>query len=241
MFTLIILTLLLPGVVIGSLDEKSFPVRKFGDDTRFARRDRFPWFSITPAKVTVRSKKYTIPYGASEDLLDSLIDALPPFQRTEAMNALLSANSRTDAHSFENVMEHHSSIREYAQNIIGNMYIEIELLFIIVRIGFRMFQNGEEKLTSAIAVIKYLRRYSTRRLNHSFNFYSARNLVDLFEIFASKDRFRWEMDVKNLGAWKKEKKCAPGTLLSLEMSPWKQIIQNRLNRLILTGYENIDL
>ena len=183
-----------------------------------------------------------MPYGGTEDLLDTVIDSLPPFDRIEVLRPFSRLVGRASAHAYAERIGPHPSIRKYTQNIVGNMYLEIELFEIFFRFAYKKNLEHESDIKSAIELINYLRQYSSGHFDHSLEFFSARNLLDWFDVFRTEASFRLDLDVPNSRAWKNDgTKPPPGTLLSFETGTWTRLLSNRCNRLILTGYENIDL
>ena len=219
----------------------SIPWREVDPVYRGEFRSRFPWQEITPDFTGRTSKKIKVIYGDEEDPLDTSIESMAVGDRLTVLTLLARTQKRDEAHALVDSHLWIFQMNEYIKHLIGNMYLELGALEQFLQFAYAREFPGQDLHRSAVAFVEYMISYSEKTLGHSFEFFSARMVMDWLEVFQQRGCFRVEISRANRQIWKSTNLLPPKSMMNLEFGVWKHILKNRLNRLLLTGYENIDL
>ena len=87
---------------------------------------------------------------------------------------------------------------------------------------------------------EHVRTELANDLKRSFSFVTPRIILDWIELICGNKHFRTRIKLKHL-IDSKPGEIAPSALLNIELHTWKLLLETRLKKLFLTGYENIDL
>ena len=236
-------------IPLGLASSVTLPFRQIDPIDRAPLRERFPLHFVLPKNTGTKSKNFTLPYGYPEDSVDALIDFLPVEDRIAALSFLGRSARYDEAHS---IKSHNygfaDSTNDYILYLVGNSYVEFDLLKMFLKFAYSKRDNTPlNQLFNAVSLVEYFREYSGRNFGHSLEFFSARMLIDWFELFKTardgslRSRRLLKLMIGGTYHEKAAEDIPPNALINLELSSWKEVLKNRLNRLLLTGYENIDL
>ena len=190
-------------------------------------------------------KKIVLPFGKDHsDATDSFMDTIPVSVRQTVLNSLIENDfslrqfqTRKELHSILARMKPDGSLaKTYLHYLLGSMYLESGVVGPFTRIGFKeynvVFQNCGE-------FVEYMRNYFKTTYNFPLDHVTPRILHDWFLSFGRVGFFGLTIDREY--ADKTFSDIPPTSVVFLEFEPWRIILKNRLHRLSISGYENIDL
>ena len=207
------------------------PWREIDRFERYEARRRFQWVQLAPDSIGKASKKFLVPYGDAEDVVDTIIESIPVPNRIVGLTKLGGVLTREDAFLMLDSIGLDKSIKEYVGNLIGNMFLELGLIDKFIKFAYARELAIPR---NAVSFVKYMREYSEQHFGHSMKFFSPRMLIDWLTIFKQGGLFRIEIPGHRYDSDTSAKHLPPKTLMNLEIGVWKQLLINRLNRLSLT-------
>lgn len=221
----------------------TIPYRQLSFDDLFDSRHRFAWRSIAPDDSHKSSPKTDLSYGGDEDAIDAKIDNVPVEYRVEVISQLLATRDRVAMHRINREgirLANRDASRDeiilpYTRFMIGSTYLEIEFL----RIFIRSIYTREP--SSALMIVERMRELAGSKWNATMEFLSPRMIIDWSKCSKIPGQFRVGIPLKEPRTIERTRRVTPRTLLNLEPVAWKPIFRDRLHRLKLSGYENIDL
>ena len=202
---------------------------------------RIAFSELVPFYHGKTTRKSPVQYGRKGELdaLDESMETIPPFNRIEILRHLLSQKSMRRMQLAPARFSENSSIIQYMKFLVGNAYMEAEVLKIIFS---RIFIGPKKSLKSAKDLSRYFRTNISEQVGYSLNFLSPRVIKDWCDLICEPSIFR-------IGITSKLKPHVQGDsphmennkLVVLELASFREILGLRHNKLILSGYENIDL
>ena len=235
-------------IPIDATQHHTLPYRQLGTESIEYRRKRFPWSSLSPTGTRIR-KSFKQKYLHADwpiDPVDAAIESLPFELRVIALLNLLTAGRRSDlaglikagipyAKRFDEAVD--IAYRNYMNHIIGNSHLEVSLM---KRFLAHMY-DGKQVHESAQVVANELRDYAKSRWNVSVDFITPSMLLDWSHGMQIASGFRIECAEEQSNRFQQGLEISSQELLNLEIATFKEMIKFRRQKLVLTGYEYIDL
>ena len=228
----------------------AIPYRQLTLDDLGYSRHRFAFSSITPKGFRRSNPKTDLPYGDHEDLIDTKIDNIPVHYRTEILNEVINGTGRDTIRRLHSKLlkllpnkgsRRDEYLKTYFRFLVGSTYLEIELLRIFLRYMYVVKDcHDSTDSFSALSMVDEMRAYGESKWNTSMDFLSPRMMIDWSRQLKIPGLFRVDIAKSELTSFQANSPITPRTLLSLHTLTWKSIFRDRLHRLTLTGYENID-
>ena len=211
---------------------------------------RFHWSTLLPGGIhTSRTLKHVLRTDWPADPVDDLIEKIPVSFRIEVLNQLTNAINRSKMAWYIGEMDFRqpdSELKNYLHHMVSNTFMEFELLQIFFEY---VFSRPPKSATmdevyegiSALPLTQILRAFALKNWNSNVDFLSPRMLADWSEFLHTSGEFRTQMSIEQMRNFQTNSKINPRTLVYLEPATWRKLFQKRLNRLKLTGYEDIEL
>ena len=217
------------------------PYREIPREIHMAQRSRIAVNYFTPKNINKRMRRDPVNIGENfRDPVDELVESIPPFDRINALH-LLSIFARTPGmHKSASSESNHPQIRSYMSFLIGNSYMESVLL---EKLAARIHDPSAIPATAS-DICETFREQFASKLGRSLHFITPRILKDWLDVMGAPRSFRIRIADELIPPETtngRTLKISDKALVDLELSTFKNIIGRRLNKLILTGYENIDL
>ena len=223
------------------------------DQLSFAKRKRFPLASVLAFTMSKRSLKNTLKADWPMHPIDAEIDNLPVAIRHEALLAITNSANRVQLIRIfaDGLLTApgdqlaNSIFRNYLDHIVGNSFLEYELVSIFLKYVYsrthRTYKTGAYKILSAVPLVDEIREFAQREWGKTMNFLSPQMMIDWGDILNTAGQFTIEIPLADFLEHQAGKKIDPRSLVTLSIGSFKDLCNNKLHRLRLTGYENIDL
>ena len=219
------------------------PTRELTNDDFQSVRERIHWNSLLPDGVGHRTVKKLVRVDWPADPIDSAIDNLPVELRIVALEKLTQVTRRKNT---GRILEHRPPeiaaadfeiYKNYIAHNLGNTIIEVGVLKEFLE---HIFSKSDTRFIRATALVAHLRKYGKHELNKYLDFITPLTLIDWSRSIREPREFRAEMERTNSYTFIKNPHGSLRSLIYLERATWTNLFRNRLNRLVVTGYEYID-
>ena len=213
---------------------------------------RFAWSLLVPRGTAVHRQKHILRKDFQVvDPVDDLIEKIPVFERMGILIHLIGTRHKDHVQHILHLVGRSGlpQLSSYIQNLIGNTYMEHELLAIIFRLVFSRQPYGffvpnllnPYRHLCAQSLLNTLREYAKEQWGIDLNFLSTRTLVDWVDVLQNGGDFRTKVKIEEVDRYSNTRSFTSRTFVFLERATWLKIFEKRLFRLSLTGYEDIDL
>ena len=232
-----------------AVDTSDFAFRVFPDYLNNSR-DRIglkKFLDFIPPK---RCRKFLLPNGQPEHPLDEYIDTLPVATRLEVLDDIFmipvgSTKNNSARHQLHRELENmksNSIEKIYLHYLLGGLYMESGLLNEFLRIGFGKKNEENDHIENCVIFVEAMKQFFQENYSYNIDALTPRMIHYWYRIFFKSSIFRINIAAQYAqGSNSNADDIFPSELVNLEQSCWMEIIKERYNNLILTGYENIDL
>ena len=225
---------------------RQFPYHLIGS------RKRINLQSFVDFDIPKFPRKHSLPVAnPSDDPIDAFMDTIPVETRIQVLEPILgrlsgesSGQIRPLLQCFYSGMSDNSVGKIYLNYLINGMYMESKIVSEFLKFGYgHQTRNEYERIHTCDDFAKSMRQMLKDEFSYSVKGVTPRIVHDWFSLFQKQGELR----VKIASQWAREKspahggKLPPTELVNLEPFRWKITLQSRLHKLIVTGYENIDL
>ena len=221
-----------------SIAGKPFPVRHMHTELMRKNRLRVPLKNFTPQDLSKSSRKYLPPLGGSGEWgSDADLDNLAVEMRIHALENVTAQYQKFQLHKLlsEAFVSPVDSLHNYMEYHLGTMFLEVGVLEILFRFIYGKLTVDERGILTVHDFIEYSKNFMKSRYNYEIDYLTPRMVMDWIYLMLEPSSLRVEYDLRSI------KNPSPTSLVKLEMASWHTALSARLNRLRLTGYENIDL
>ncbi len=205
-------------------------------------RRRVGYTSLISSGYGRKSKKYSIEYFDEDgrlDELDEFWESIPPFDRADALARLECRYTMSDMFHTAGRSDSDTETGQYMRFFVGNAFMETNVLRMILN---RIFSGASDTLITATDLSRLLRNTISEELGYSLNFITPRIIKDWSDLIIDSRKLRIRIDSDLVPTSHDIPLNVSGTTLwSLELGSFKELLNRRYNRLLLSGYENIDL
>ena len=196
-------------------------------------RERIPRAAFSAIKPGRTRPKFRPLHGSYEDPIDVYFESIEPFLRIDVLRKLSSYPTYWTLHTATPDSHVPEQLSDYMKFLVGNAYMEVGILRYLLGIVF----SSE---TDQISAVQIANKIQSEMFVHPLNFVTPRIILDWIDLICDAGRFRIQINHEHLRL-DNPNDIPSDTLLNLELRAWQDMLSSRLNKLTLTGYENIDL
>ena len=199
----------------------------------------FPLNRIAPCFISKNTFRSRPPIGLDKEWpMDAYIDSLPVPMRMEALGKMINARKKYSVYQYLATLRMQKDyIRlHYMEYHVSMMFLEAEALRILFRLVYKKLLPQEMRIVSVSDFIKYVKKFMMMQYSYEMKFITPRMILDWISLMMQSCSLKIEVDSELF-----TDAPTPTSFVTLEFRSWHLALEARLNKLRLTGYENIDL
>jgi len=208
-------------------------------------RHRISITNFIGESVPKRAPKFLLPTGSFDDPTDAFVDTIAVEIRKVVLSMFLEnyapVNILTRKSTHKDLTDADPELISgtYYHYLLGAMYMESGVMGLFLRTGYQKQNIEEPPFDTCAEFVTYMRQYFLDKYQYSLDHVTPGIIRDWFLSFAELGSFRVTIDSNY--SKKTADEIPAREVVNMEPQPWKKVLEARFNRLLLTGYENIDL